>query len=300
MSLSNLQIGAWNVQGLPAPGTTGGNGSVYFVDNNYGSNSNNGTSWDEAFKTLAYAIAVSNVDIASGASRWARRNIIYFTGDTETTTLVAFPNKCDVIGVGSYDANKMPGITGNHAPVLAASVGTRFINIWFKAPAVASPIITLTSATSGCEFWGCMFDGVVGTVTTGITATASPNLKVNNCKFIGGFATADISLATGAMIDVEIRNNNMHGSAGQGILINSGTTVAYGGLIKDNFISSTGVCINDASSKFHIVNNRVITLGVKGAAGAGGIVGGAYMMLDNRYSASDLANAVVPAQGTLA
>jgi hypothetical protein len=91
----------------------------------------------------------------------------------------------------------------------------------------------------------------------------------------------------------------MIGSAGTGILINSGTTVAYGGIIADNFISSAVECINDASGKFFIVNNRVVTAQTKGTAGAGGIVGGAYMMLDNRVSASNLANGVVPAQGTL-
>jgi len=34
--------------------------------------------------------------------------------------------------------------------------------------------------------------------------------------------------------------------------------------------------------------------------GASGIIAGAYMMLDNKLSASDVANAIVPANGTLA
>jgi hypothetical protein len=122
---------------------------------------------------------------------------------------------------------------------------------------------------------------------------------VIDCKFIGGFATSDISLATGAMVDVEIRRNIMHGSAGTGIVINSGTTVAYGGVIAENFISSTGICINDASGKFYVYNNRCVTANAKGSAGAGAIVAGAYMMQDNRISCSDLANGVVPAQGSL-
>lgn len=276
-----------------------GSGTAYFVDNNFGSDNNSGADWDHPLKTFARAVTLNNVDIARGSDRWARRNAIFYAADTETATIVAFPNKCDVIGVGSYDANTMPGITGNHAPVNSGNYGTRFFNIWFKAPAVASPTITIASTSSGIQFQGCVFDGVAGTVTTGITATASPFLKVLDCKFIGGFATADISIATGAMIDVEIRRNIMFGSAGVGILTNAGTTVAYGGIIKDNFISSAGICINDASGKFFIVNNRVITALAKGTAGANGITGGAYMMLDNRVSASDLANGVVPAQGTL-
>jgi hypothetical protein len=281
-------------------GSQDNSGTTFFVDNNYGSDGNDGFSWDAPLKTFARATALNNIDIARGSDRFARRNTIYYAADTEVATIVAFPNKCDVIGVGSYDANSQPGITGNHAPVNAANYGTRFINIRFKAPAVASPIVSLTSTSSGIQFIKCTFDGSAGTVTTAITNSLSPFMKIIGCKFIGAFATSDISLATGALVDVEIIDNVMFGSAGTGIVIHGSTTVASGGLIKDNFISSTGVCINDGSSKFNIVNNRVITGGVKGTAGAGGIVGGAYMMLDNRYSASDLANAIVPAQGTLA
>jgi len=301
MGLTNFPHGLTSF-GIPIYGNGGQDisGTTYFVDNNSGNDGNDGFTWDTAFKTFAKAVAISNIDIARGSDRWARRNTIYYCADTETATLVAFPNKCDVIGCGSYDANKFGGITGNHAPVNAGNYGTRFINVWFKAPAVASPIITLASTSAGIEFWGCMFDGVAGTVTTGITATASTNLKVNGCKFIGGFATAYISLATGAMLDVEILDNNMHGAAATGILINSGTTVAYGGLIKNNFVSATTVCINDASSKFHVINNRCITAAAQGTAGAGAIVAGAKMMQDNRISASDVANAIVPAQGSLA
>jgi len=288
----------FEIQGIPIAGPN--NGTVYFVDNNSGNDGNTGKTWRSALKTLARAVTLNNVDIARGSDRWARRNTIYYTADTETATLVAFPNKCDVIGVGSYDGNVSPGITGNHAPVNTGNWGTRFINIWFKAPAVASPIITLASTSGGIQFVGCTFDGVVGTVTTGITATASTFLKVTGCRFKGGFATANISLATGALVECDIVDNVMIGSADAGILVNSGTTVAYGGTIAKNFISAAGICINDASSKFDIYNNRCITANAQGTAGAGAIVGGAKMMLDNRISASDVANAIVPAEGSLA
>ena len=274
-------------------------GKTYFVAGNYGSDLYDGSSWDKAFATLAAAIAANNTNIAANHHGWAARNKIYISGDTFAEVLVAFPNKCDVIGVGSYDANDQPGITGNHAPVNAANYGTRFINVRFKATATASPLITLASSSSGLQALGCTFDGTAGTVTTGITNSLSPFMKVLDCKFIGAFATANISLATGALVDIDISRNTMMGSAGVGILVNSGTTVSYGGIIRDNFISSAGICINDASGKFNIVGNRVITALAKGTAGANGITGGAYMMLDNRVSASDLANGVVPAQGTL-
>jgi len=274
-------------------------GREFFVAGNWGSNTNDGSSWDKAFLTLAAAITANNADVAADKYGWATRNRIYLSSDTTTETLVAFPNKCDVIGVGSYDANDRPGITGQHAPVASGHQGSRWINIWWKSPATAAPIITLTSASAGVQLIDCVFDGVVGTVTHAISATASTFLKVLDCKFIGGFATADIYLA-GACVDVEIARNIMMGSAGDGILTHSGTTVAYGGTIHDNFIAATSEAINDVSSKFYLYNNRGITAAAQGTAGAGCIVGGAKMMQDNRISASDVANAVVPAQGSLA
>lgn len=298
MGLSYFPNGISTPLVIGGAGQWDGSGSALFVDCNSGSDSNDGSSWDRALKTFARATVLNNIDIARGSDRWARRNAIFLAADTTTETLIAFPNKCDVIGVGSYDANKKPGIVGNHAPVNAGNYGTRFINIWFKAPAVASPMITLAATSSGIEFINCEFDGVVGTVTTAITATASPFLKVIGCKFIGAFATADISLASGAMIDVEITGNIITGAV-VGILTNAGTTVAYNGLIKDNVIQSSGKSINDASGKFYIVNNRCFTAAAKGASGAGCIVAGQYLAQGNRISCSDVENAEVPALGSL-
>ena len=45
--------------------------------------------------------------------------------------------------------------------------------------------------------------------------------------------------------------------------------------------------------------NYCVTGNAKGTAGAGAIVAGAKMMLQNYISASDVANAIVPANGTL-
>ena len=236
-------------------------GSTYFVDNNSGSDSNDGSSWEKAFKTFAKATTISNLDIARGSDRWARRNTIYYAADTETATLVAFPNKCDVIGVGSYDANKKPGITGIHAPVNAGNYGTRFCNILFKATATASPIITLASTSSGIEFHGCTFDGSAGTVTRAILATASPFLVVKNCDFFGTFATGYMAFGTGETAGTLIEGNNMHGSAGLGISTVTGTTSSYQTIIKGNFISvtSTGLIIDDDANGgagiLYVLNN---------------------------------------------
>jgi len=237
-------------------------GSTYFVDNNSGSDSNDGSSFAKAFKTLAKAVTISNLDIARGSDRWARRNTIYYVADTETATLVAFPNKCDVIGVGSYDANDRPGITGNHVPVNAGNYGTRFFNILFKGAAVAGPIITLASTSSGIGFYGCLFDAPVSgtTNTIGIQATASPFLQVHNCIFRGPFSASYITFGTGEAGGTMICDNIMQDGADNGIVTGAGTTASWRGLIKGNFIQCADIFIDtQATSVFNVVDNTCIS-----------------------------------------
>lgn len=236
-----------------------GSGSTYFVDNNSGSDSNDGGSWDRAFKTFARAVTISNIDIARGSDRWARRNTIYYAADTETATIVAFPNKCDVVGCGSYDANAMPGITGNHAPVNAGNYGTRFYNIWFKAPAVASPIITLASTSSGIQFHNCVFSANAVT-TRGILATASPFLKLIGCRFEGAFVNDYITFGTGEAGGTVIEGCIMQDGADNGIMIGAGTTASWRGLIRNNFIQCADKFLDtQATSVFNVVGNDMIS-----------------------------------------
>lgn len=246
--------------GMESRGALGG--TVYYVEGNAGNDAYDGLSLDYPFKTLAKAIAVSNINI-NQRSRWAKRNTIYLYADTTTEDLVAFPIKCDVVGVGSYDANTKPGITGHHAPVNTGCYGTRFINCWFKAKATASAVVTLTNTTSGCQFIGCTFDGSAGTVTSGILATASPFLKVIDCDFFGGFATSYISFGPGEAAGTVIAGNTMTGSAGIGIIMKSDTTSSYPSVVKDNIIVVTddSLCIDDDSDLFFYVNNRLMNQG---------------------------------------
>lgn len=293
MGLTNFPNGITSF-GVPIMGTGAQDisGSTYFVDNNSGSDSNDGSSWEKAYKTLAKAVTISNLDIARGSDRWARRNTIYYAADTETATLVAFPNKCDVIGCGSYDANKKAGITGLHAPVNAGNYGTRFINVWFKATAVASPIITLASTSSGIEFHGCTFDGSVGTVTYAILATASPFLVVKNCNIFGGFATGYIGFGTGEAAGSRIEDNTMSGSSGLGIAAAADTTTSYKSIIRNNFIqvATTGLCVDDNSDLFFVVGNRCFNQAtLTNAAGwTGGFDVNADLTQANTLSGADI------------
>lgn len=230
----------------------------YFVDANK-SASGDGKSWDTAFKTFAAAVTASDATIGSTPNRWwAKRNRIFLCADTTTENLVKFPTKCDVIGVGSYDGNTQPGITGRHLPV-GEAYGTRFYNVHFKAVAHASPIITLTNESSGIQFHNCTFDGTAGTMTIGIQATASPFLVVNDCDFVGTFVTSYITFGAGEAGRTRITNNRMLGTAGKGIVIPNTTTASWMPLIQGNTIYATGQWIDDDSDLFYVVNNRGIT-----------------------------------------
>jgi hypothetical protein len=265
-------------------GTNPSGGQDYFVDGNVGIDGD-GSTWLNPAKSLAAVITKSNQSIALGANRWwARRNRIFLCGDLITENLTAFPSKCDVIGVGSYDANSMPGILGQHAPVNTSNYGTRFFNVWFKSTAVADAMIKLVSTSSGIQFLGCKLDGTLGTVTTAITATASPFLKVVGCTSKGGFATAVISItgvAEGTVIEENVLNNS---GVGAGVLV-----AAHSGAecwILKNVFKTTGICISAASTVFNIVGNRGITLNDNGTALAGAVIGSVALALDNAFTCS--------------
>lgn len=242
--------------GVEARGAIGG--TVYYVENNAGNDAWDGLSIDKPFKTLAKAIAVSNVDI-NRRGRWAKRNTIYHFADYETASLTTWPNKCDVVGCGSYDANTKSGIYGHHVPANTGNYGTRWFNIWFKSTGAAAPIVTLANTTSGAQFIGCTFT-TNGTTTIGIQATASPFLKVFGNRFEGAFATSYITFGTGEAGGTEIVGNRMTDSAASGIVVGSGTTTSWGGFIASNMIKATTLTINDAASIFHVIDNDLISL----------------------------------------
>ena len=236
-------------------------GRSFYVAGNFGDDTNDGSSWDKAFKTFAAAITANNADVAADKYGWATRNRIYISGDTFEETLVAFPNKCDVIGVGSYDANLMAGITGNHAPVNAGNYGTRFINVHLKGAAVAGPIITLASTTSGLALWECLLDAPVSgtTNTIGVQATASPFLQIVNNKFRGPFSASFVTFGAGEAGGSRIVGNEMLDGADNGIVVNASTTTSWKSVIADNLIECADLTIDDNSDLFVIKNNILIS-----------------------------------------
>jgi len=242
-------------------------GSVYYVDGNSGDDTNSGLSWEKPFKTLAYAFGVSHTDIARGSDRRARRNRIYIAGDRFIETLVAFPQKTDVIGVGSCDNFPRACIRGNHAPVNTA-VGTRFYNVQFE-PTTAADIITLTSATTGVEVHNCDFEASGALIAvSAIDVTGHTWFKSIGCTYSGAFTGPVIDIGAGAVDGMVIQGNTIQGGANDGIEVTGATTVTTGrmGLIADNYIQvATFVILDGNDNTFNIVRNRCISAGAETA-----------------------------------
>lgn len=274
-------------------------GSTYFVDGNSGLDSNDGSSWENAFKTLAKAFAISHADIARGSDRWARRNTIYAAGDAFTEDLVVLPQKTDVIGVGSYDGFQKAGIIGNHVPVNTA-YGCRLINFQFRGDSSGGDMFTLVAGNSGLGFYGCDFHADGGTAATGaILGTAVRFLTVEGCHFNGAFSDAVIELAAGNGGWTIIRNNIIEG-ANQGIDVKTGfTSSAENSYIIGNVFKTTLACINDTDGVFHLIDNRGITAANKGASLAGAVVGNTDLSAGNLFTCADANNVVWPAYGTI-
>lgn len=267
----NLNVGTLNWEHM-YPNPISGNMSYakdYFVDGNVAS-TGSGT-WDSPFSTLTEAITASNASIGSSTNRWwARRNRIFCCGDDFEEDLVALPEKCDIIGVGSSDNYHMPCVRGNHAPV-DSKMGCRFFNVRFR-PAASSDLWTLTSDTGGgLEFWNCIFDAHYGAFTapSAIDTTACNYVKIMYNEFLGAFSGDVIDIGAGSMISLRIIGNIMLGGADNGIVVTGTMTTVQGrnGLVANNYIQVADKVIDDgADGVLYSFNNTCVSAENAGAS----------------------------------
>ena len=247
-------------------------GNVWFVDNNGGSDSNDGLSWETAFKTLTYAMGISHADIANSKTGhglgWAARNTLYCRGDTIDEDLTTLAQKTDIIGVGSCDDQPRCRITGTHLiPTTYVYAGCRFINMAFIDDGASACFSWVDQA--GIEFHNCDF-WQVGTGTYGISFSGNcSRIRIIGCRFLGQltgsstFSAAAIRNADTSTYGFEVSNCYITGAIG----IDCNATTVYDGLIKDNVIVATGLVIDDESNDLVIVNNRLISAAAKGTIG---------------------------------
>jgi len=281
-------------------------GYVYHVDVNSGVDTNNGLSWETAFKTYAKAVTASNLTIATspkGTGRgWAARNTILYKGDNAEAAaeaITTLPNKCDVIGVGSYDHRPMPMMIGAHVVGAGAYMGTRFINMGFMSPAAGGVIFTVPTTTSGLAFIGCNFDGRSTTAATkAIVATAVEQLTIEGCRFFGKFSTTTIDIGTGASRLLLIKDNLIE-SAAIGITVHASATCADGiGQILNNTFAVGTLVIDENSDKMAIGNNRGTTLAADSKL-TSVIDFNAALSYDNLFTCGTGVTAIYPAQAAI-
>jgi hypothetical protein len=236
-------------------------GTTYYVDVNAGADTNDGLSWEYPLLTLAAAIVLSNANIAAGATGWANRNRIFFKGDNDEDhkeTLITLPNKCDVIGVGSYDHRPYPIMLGNHVVGAAVYMGTRFINMGFKSLAAGGAIFTVPTTTSGLQFIGCHFDGNTAVpATIGLSATGVDFLHVEGCEFFGAFSTSAIAIGAGEGRGTIIKGNRIEGVKGFTVDA-SFTSATEASFFAGNVLYTSGMAIDEDSDIFVIADNTIL------------------------------------------
>lgn len=276
----------------------------YFVDGNVGT-SGDGLTWDNAFDTIAEAIAASNISIALTANRWwARRNRIFILGDGEfDEDLTVLPEKCDMIGMG-YDITPYPRIQGNHA-IAAATKGVRMINLGFFTDATGD-LLSLPAGCHGFEMHGCLLHpGTTSTKAIEITSAAHVRIDGNKIMVGGGDRSRvfglGISVEGLTSHDLEITNNYIDATLGIDVVESTGAH--EGGLIANNFIRAAGLCIDDQSGDFQIHNNNMISAAADDGSGTGGgalaVICAVAMATGNRLSCAGDLNAPYPPQATL-
>jgi hypothetical protein len=284
----------------------GSSGTTYYVDTNAGDDTNDGLSWEYAFKKLSVALAASHANIAATSSGWANRNRIFYKGDQTATAegenLTKLAQKTDIIGVGSTDWKAKPQFIGNHTIANTVSyMGCRFINMMFKGPVLSGGDIFTITGQHGISFINCEFMGDSTTpATAAVIMTAGVGFQVINCVTKGAFSDAVFEIGAGQADDLIIANSLIQG-ANMGIDISASATFAAGkyGLIKDNIFNTTVACINDAEAKCYVIGNRGITAAAKGGAMAGAVVCNIALAQDNRFTTSDANNVVYPAEGAI-
>jgi len=241
-------------------------GKTYFVSKQ--GNNTDGSSWASAYTTLEAAITASNTWVTTYVNVMNR---IYVDGGNYTESLVAFPNHCEIIGVGTMSDG--PRVNASTLIANAPSI-CHIYHMQFRT-ATAAPILDLGDTAQGVWLVDCLFNCV-----SGIQATIGVDVgdggyynKIINCRFIGTPSMTKgivFSGAANAFCDI-IGNEISAVTSGIEFTGNSaGSYSDYQIYIKDNVICRsdaqqggdqlvTGISLLDSQSrsKIMIVHNWV-------------------------------------------
>lgn len=236
------------------------NGTAFYVDGNAGVDTNDGKSWATAVKTIAAGIALADDDIAL-TNHWDRRNRLFINGGAYTESLVRFPEKTDIIGVGNTDFLAKAKIIGVQVPA-AAVMGCRFINIAFQNVTAANTVDIMASC-HGISFINCDFLGN-GTTTCALEINDCADVLVQGCHFYG-VSDSSLKQLIGIQIKGTATNTNLRILdniivAAVGIVIDD--TNVVDGIIAGNFLDVTTLAIDENADRLLVANNMWVSAAV--------------------------------------
>ena len=165
----------------------------YYVDGLEGNDGSSGEYPDEAFKTIAQAIAVVNARIDWTASPWATGDIIFVAAGTYAENLTSLPYGASLIGLGHDTRDGENGVKikpASGSPLAADSVfNSYFENIGFESVDASKAFDA--AIVNNNIFMNCRFSGAPEThncAAAFYTSDAVSNRWINcdfNCAAVG-------------------------------------------------------------------------------------------------------------------
>jgi hypothetical protein len=233
---------------------------TYYVNNITGASGNNGLSWAKAFDQVDTAITAGEayIDTYATNNQYCRYRIIIQGTATAYEAISAFPNYCDVIGIGADPRGNGAGIArldGAGAADAAAGTcrGVNWYNLQFTGSGNYYAMDVATSFRSrweNCAFVNCAYGGM--RIVTG------GGLVIRDCHFGGDTTTPATGLYIGSgshngnFNQCLVENNMIYGST-NGVLID--TYLNDGTRFHNNTIYGGTYGIRDTSTETTIAGN---------------------------------------------
>ena len=149
-----------------------GIGNIYYVDSSKGKDTNSGTSFSAAFKTITKALSVA-----------VSYDTIYIRG-TFTETCSSTLQGITIIGAGPTPNDNvwMESAAGQTLLTLSSATDWVIQNIRFRVPTTGGVAIAMTGADY-TTILNCVFQGRGGSYHA-IEVTSGDGVKIGNCRFI--------------------------------------------------------------------------------------------------------------------
>jgi hypothetical protein len=239
-----------------------GNGRVWFVDNVRGSNRNSGESWDKPLRTIAAAIAKSNLTINWSYTPKYYNMICVKPGVYAENLTPAY--YCHIVGAGILGTDTAAEVHPASGAAMAGTfLGCGLHNMRLEAES-AHPVIDLgianNSIIENCE----IVRGIAGLATVGLDMENATHMRILNNRFISGVAHFPIGIRADHG-DPPTADKFLHACLIQGNDIFAATAgiyidqhnVAASALIKENFIARPVKGIDDNNGGSYCVGNWI-------------------------------------------